>query len=154
MRRNGPSAIKRSRDPRTYKRTDIDDACGTTIPEPQRPGEIGVDLRLFFKRGPRKRRRCRLVPPNRPPQSLTKISISFGWFPTQTRSRRILIGGPAKQSLFVARQIVTHRRQRQLNSRRLRTTRDLKPMPLATSITKSNAPFAFVHLKGSLSSNA
>jgi len=54
----------------------------------------------------------------------------------------------------VAREIVTHRRQRQLNSRRLRTTHDLKPMPLATSITKSNAPFAFVHLKGSLSSNA
>jgi hypothetical protein len=73
MRRNGPSAIKRSRDPRTYKRTDIDDACGTTIPEPQRPGEIGVDLRLFFKRGPRKRRRCRLVrltdPRNRSPKS-------------------------------------------------------------------------------------
>jgi hypothetical protein len=54
MRRNGPPAIKRSRDPRTYERTDIDDACGTTIPEQRRPGEIEVDLRLFFKRGPRK----------------------------------------------------------------------------------------------------
>jgi hypothetical protein len=70
MRRNGPPAIKRSRDPRTYERTDIDDACGTTISEPRRvgpPGEIEVDLPLFFKRGLRKPRCFRLCAPKRLP---------------------------------------------------------------------------------------
>src|ERR1700761_4601104 len=51
-----------------------------------------------------------------------------------------LDGVAAKQSLFVARQIVRHRRQRQLNSGCLRTTHDPKPVPIATSIMKSNAP--------------
>jgi hypothetical protein len=144
MRRNRPPAIKRSRNPRIYERTDIDDACGTTVPEPRRPvrlRSICVDSssEVRVSDGASGFMRLRDLP-----QSFTKILISFRWFPTQAKSRqhrRILIGGTAKQpALCGASDCHAPAPKKQRNGRRLRTTHDPRPMPLATSITKTTRP--------------